>query len=153
MRGTKRFYNYLDGTTQFEDTRTIDEAHQENLTRIRELITAKILEAGYDEIWQRNAAMGVIDEEQVEAGRAFIANLRTAYHDYKARLLASTRDEADAVPLVAPPVPEGLWTLLLLSKLTTPKSAVSFCGRICGISMVCSATAAAIMNICGSLQS
>ena len=79
------------------DNRTTDQAHDENLSRIRELITAKILEAGYDEIWQRNAALGVIEAEQVEAGRAYIANLRTAYHDYKARLLAATRDEADSV--------------------------------------------------------
>jgi hypothetical protein len=106
--GHKTLYYYIDGTSFFEDTRTIEEAHQENLTRIRELITAKITEAGYDEIWQRNAALGVIDEAQVEAGRAFIANLRTAYHDYKARLLAATRDEADAVQFVAPPVPEGI---------------------------------------------
>ena len=106
--GHKTFTRHLDGSYTFTDTRSVDEAHQENLSRIRELITAKILEAGYDEIWQRNAALGVIDVEQVEQGRAFIANLRTAYHDYKARLLASTRDEADAVQFVAPPVPEGM---------------------------------------------
>jgi hypothetical protein len=94
--------------SHIEDTRTTEEAHQENLVRIRELVTAKILEAGYDEVWQRNAALGVIDAEQVEAGKTFIANLRTAYHDYKARLLTATRDEADAVQFVAPPVPEGL---------------------------------------------
>jgi hypothetical protein len=106
--GHKKLHHYLDGTSFFEDTRTVEEAHEENLSRIREIITAKILEAGYDEIWQRNAALGVIDAGQVEDGRAFIANLRTAYHDYKARLLAATRDEADAVQFVAPPVPEGM---------------------------------------------
>ena len=106
--GTKTYHKHLDGSYAFTDTRSVEEAHEQNLSRIRELITTKITEAGYDEIWQRNAALGVIDEEQVEAGRAFIANLRTAYHDYKARLLASTRDEADAVPFVAPPVPEGI---------------------------------------------
>ena len=95
--GHKTFTRHLDGSYTFTDTRSVDEAHQENLSRIRELITAKILEAGYDEIWQRNAALGVIEAEQVEAGRAYIANLRTAYHDYKARLLAATRDEADGV--------------------------------------------------------
>ncbi len=94
--------------SHLEDTRTVEEAHEENLSRIRELITTKIIEAGYDEIWQRNAALGVIEGEQVEQGRAFIANLRTAYHDYKARLLAATRDEADGIQFVAPPVPENL---------------------------------------------
>ena len=83
--------------SHIEDTRTVEEAHEENLSRIRELITAKIIEAGYGEIWQRNAGLGVIEAEQVEQGRAYIINLRAAYHDYKARLLASTRDEADGV--------------------------------------------------------
>ena len=106
--GHKTLTHNLDGSSAFTDTRSVEEAHEENLTRIRELITAKILKAGYDEVWQRNAALGVIDAGQVEDGRAFIANLRTAYHDYKARLLAATRDEADAVQFVAPPVPSGL---------------------------------------------
>ena len=104
--GKKTLYHHLDGTSVFEDTRTTSEAHEENLTRIRELITAKILEAGYDEIWQRNAALGLVDN--AEACKAYIASLRAAYHDYKARLLASTRDEADSVTFVAPPVPENL---------------------------------------------
>jgi len=94
--------------SHIEDTRTVEEAHEENLSRIRELITAKIIEAGYDEIWQRNAGLGVIEAEQVEQGRAYIINLRAAYHDYKARLLASNRDEADAVQFLAPPVPENI---------------------------------------------
>jgi hypothetical protein len=106
--GNKTLHTNLDGSVIFTDTRSVEEAHEENLTRIREIVTAKITEAGYDEIWQRNAALGVIDAEQVEAGRAYIANLRTAYHDYKARLLAATRDEADAVQFLAPPVPEGI---------------------------------------------
>ena len=106
--GHKQLHKNLDGSYVFTDTRTIEEAHEENLSRIRELITNRILEAGYDEIWQRNAALGVIDAGNVEVGRAYIANLRTAYHDYKARLLAATRDEADAIQYVAPPVPEGI---------------------------------------------
>ncbi len=106
--GNKTLHTNLDGSVIFTDTRSVEEAHEENLTRIREIVTAKITEAGYDEIWQRNAALGVIDAEQVEAGRAYIANLRTAYHDYKARLLAANRDEADAVQFIAPPVPEGI---------------------------------------------
>ena len=92
--------------SHIEDTRTVEEAHEENLSRIRELITAKIIEAGYDEIWQRNAALGLVDN--AEAGKSYIARLRAAYHDYKARLLASTRDEADSVQFIAPPVPEGI---------------------------------------------
>jgi hypothetical protein len=100
--GQKTLHHYLDGTSFFEDTRTIEEAHQENLTRIRELVTAKITEAGYDEVWQRNAALGVLTNLEVEQGREFIANLRSAYHDYKARLLASTRNEADAVEFNLP---------------------------------------------------
>jgi len=99
---SKTLTHHLDGTSTFTDTRTVDEAHQENLTRIREIVTAKITEAGYDEIWQRNAALGVIDTEQVEAGRDFIASLRTAYHDYKARLLSATRDEADGIQFNIP---------------------------------------------------
>ena len=95
--GSKTLYHRFDGSSVFEDTRTLLEAQEENLSRIRELVTTKITEAGYDEVWQRNAALGVIEAEQVEQGRAYITNLRAAYHDYKARLLASTRDEADGV--------------------------------------------------------
>ena len=105
---SKRLHKNLDGSYVFTDTRSVEEAQEENLSRIRELITAKILEAGYDEIWQRNAALGVIAQDEVEAGRAFITSLRAAYHDYKARLLASTRDEADSVQFLAPPVPENI---------------------------------------------
>ena len=108
--GDKTLHRNLDGTLVFTDTRTIEEAHAENIARIRDLVTGKILEAGYDEIWQRNAALGVLTNLEVEQGREFIANLRSAYHDYKARLFASTRDEADAVQFVAPSVPENLWT-------------------------------------------
>ena len=96
--GEKTLHHKLDGTSVFTDTRTIEEAHDENITRIRELITSKINEAGYDEIWQRNASLGLV--ENAEKGKAFIANLRAAYHDYKTRLLASTRDEADSVQFV-----------------------------------------------------
>jgi hypothetical protein len=98
--GQKTLTFNLDGTSAFTDTRTIEEAHEENLTRIRKLITAKIVEAGYDEVWQRNAGLGVLTNLEVEQGRDFIANLRTAYHDYKARLLSSTRDEADSVEFI-----------------------------------------------------
>jgi hypothetical protein len=98
--GHKELFYNLDGTSVFTDTRTIEEAHQENLNRIRDLVTTKILEAGYDEIWQRNAALGVLTNLEIEQGREFIANLRSAYHDYKARLLASTRDEADGIKLM-----------------------------------------------------
>jgi len=98
----KTLHHNLDGTYVFTDTRTIEEAHQENLTRIRDLVTAKITEAGYDEVWQRNAALGVLTKLEVEQGREFIANLRSAYHDYKARLLASTRDEADGIQFNIP---------------------------------------------------
>lgn len=100
--GGKSLIHYIDGTSTFIDTRTVGEAHEENLSRIRELITTKIIEAGYDEIWQRNAALGVIAQEDVEAGRVYISNLRTAYHDYKARLFASTRDEADGIKFNIP---------------------------------------------------
>jgi len=100
--GHKTFHNNLDGTSFLEDTRTIEEAHEENLDRIRELVTAKIIETGYDEVWQRNAALGVLTNIEVEQGREFIANLRSAYHDYKARLLASTRDEADGIKFNIP---------------------------------------------------
>jgi len=88
--------------SHIEDTRTIKEAHEENLGRIRELVTDKIVEAGYDEVWQRNAGLGVLTNLEVEQGREFIANLRTSYHDYKAKLLASTRDEADGIQFNIP---------------------------------------------------
>lgn len=104
--GSKNYHKNFDGSYVFTDTRTIEEAHDENLTRIRKLITEKIIEAGYDEIWQRNSALGLVDNS--ESGKAYISRFRAAYHDYKARLLASTRDEADAVQFVAPEVPEGL---------------------------------------------
>lgn len=94
----KNYYHLLDGTSYFEDTRTTEEAHQENLDVIRKKITDMINEAGYDEIWQRNASLGLV--ENAEEGKTFIGNLRTAYHDYKTRLLASTRDEADSVQFV-----------------------------------------------------
>lgn len=102
LMGNKILHYNLDGSSTFTDTRTIEEAHEENLTRIRELITAKIVEAGYDEVWQRNAGLGVLANLEVEQGRGFIANLRTAYHDYKTRLLIATRDEADSVEFVWP---------------------------------------------------
>lgn len=92
--------------SHIEDTRTIEESHQENLTRIRKLITAKILEAGFDEIWQRNAALGLVDNAEV--GKAYIARLRAAYHNYKAKLISSTRDEADAVQFIPPSLPENI---------------------------------------------
>lgn len=100
--GQKTLTFNLDGSSIFTDTRTIEEAHEENLTRIRELITAKIVEAGYDEVWQRNAGLGVLTNLEVEQGRELIASLRSAYHDYKARLLASTRDEADGIQFNLP---------------------------------------------------
>jgi len=100
--GHKTLHHNLDGTSFFEDTRTIEEAREENLTRIRGLVTAKITEAGYDEVWQRNAALGVLTNLEVEQGREFIADIRSAYHDYKARLFASTRDEADGIQFNIP---------------------------------------------------
>lgn len=102
----KTLHTNADGTVVFTDTRTVEQAHKENLTRVRDLITAKIVEAGFDEIWQRNAALGLVDNAEV--GKAYIASLRAAYHNYKAKLLASTRDEADAVQFIAPSVPENL---------------------------------------------
>lgn len=96
--GEKTLHHKLDGTSVFTDTRTLEETHEENITRIREFITSKINEAGYDEIWQRNASLGLV--ENAEEGKVFIGNLRAAYHDYKTRLLASTRDEADSVQFV-----------------------------------------------------
>jgi len=98
----KTLHHNLDGTSVFTDTRTIEKAHQENLIRIRDLVTAKITEAGYDEVWQRNAALGVLTNLEAEQGREFIVSLRSAYHDYKARLLASTRDEADGIKFNIP---------------------------------------------------
>ncbi len=93
----------------FSDTRTIEEAHEENLTRIRELTTAKIFEAGYDEIWQRNAALGIIEQEQIQAGTAYIAACRNEYLRCKALILTATsNDEADAVQFIPPSVPENL---------------------------------------------
>jgi hypothetical protein len=100
--GDKTFHTNLDGSVVFTDTRNIEEAHEENLTRIRELVTAKITEAGYDEIWQRNAALGVLTNLEVEQGREFIADIRSAYHDYKSRLFASTRDDADGIQFNIP---------------------------------------------------
>jgi hypothetical protein len=104
--GNKVLHTNLDGSVVFTDTRSVEEAHEENLTRIRELITERIVGAGYDEIWQRNASLGLVDN--AEQGKVYIASLRTAYHEYKAKLLSSTRDEADAVQFLAPPVPEGM---------------------------------------------
>ena len=106
--GTKTLHKDLNGNYTFTDTRTLEEAREENFARWREATTNLILYAGFDEIWQRNAGLGVIEAEQVEQGRAYIINLRAAYHDYKARLLASNRDEADDVQFLAPPVPENI---------------------------------------------
>ena len=104
--GTKKYHQNLDGSVIFTDTRTKEEAHQENLDRIRKYITDKIHSAGYDEIWHRNVALGLIKDADI--GRQYIANLRAAYHDYKARLLASSRDEADSVQFQPPSLPENL---------------------------------------------
>jgi len=109
MKGQKIFHTNLDGASVFTDTRTILEAHEENLTRIRELTTAKIFRAGYDEIWQRNAAMGVIPQQEAQLGINYIAACRNEYLRCKALILASTtNDEADAVQFVPPSVPENL---------------------------------------------
>lgn len=98
--GGKTLHHNLDGASVFTDTRTKEEAHQENLDRIREYITDKIHSSGYDEIWHRNVALGLIEDADI--GRQYIANLRAAYHDYKARLLASSRDEADSIKFEEP---------------------------------------------------
>lgn len=109
IMGKKTLYHYLDGTSVFEDTRTLSEAHEENLTRICELTTAKIFEAGYDEIWQRNAAMGVIPQQEAQVGINYIAACRNEYLRCKALILAATSNEAaDSVTFIAPPVPENL---------------------------------------------
>ena len=92
-----------------EDTRTLAEAHEENLTRIRELTTAKIFEAGYDEIWQRNTAMGVIPQQEAQVGINYIAACRNEYLRCKGLILAATsNDEADSVQYIPPSVPENL---------------------------------------------
>ena len=107
--GTKNYHKHLDGSYTFTDTRTILEAHEENLTRIRELTTAKIFEAGYDEIWQRNAAMGVIPQQESQVGINYIAACRNEYLRCKALILAATTNEAaDSVQYIPPSVPEGL---------------------------------------------
>ena len=93
--GHKTLTHNLDGTSTFTDTRSVEEAHEENLSAIRQRITDMIHARGYDEIWHRNVALGLVDN--AEEGADFIQSLRNAYHDYKARLLASTRDEADGV--------------------------------------------------------
>jgi hypothetical protein len=95
--------------SHIEDTRTLSEAHEENLTRIRELTTAKIFEAGYDEIWQRNTAMGVITQQEAQVGINYIAACRNEYLRCKALILTATsNDEADAVQFIPPSVPENL---------------------------------------------
>ena len=107
--GTKNYHKNLDGSYVFTDTRTTLEAHEENLARIRELTTVKIFKAGYDEIWQRNAAMGVIPQQESQVGINYIAACRNEYLRCKALILAATtNDEADAVPFVPPPVPENI---------------------------------------------
>jgi hypothetical protein len=108
--GTKTLTWYPDGTSVFSDTRTLAEAKTENLGRWREITTKLIFEAGYDEIWQRNAALvGVLPPEEVGKGTQFIAACRNEYLRCKALILAAqTNDEADAVQFVAPPVPEGI---------------------------------------------
>ena len=99
----------MDGSYVITDTRTLEEAQQENLQGFRETTTSLILSAGYDEIWQRNASMGLISEQEKQTGIAYIAACRNEYLRCKALILAATtNDEADAVQFVAPQVPENL---------------------------------------------
>ena len=107
--GSKTLTFYPDGSSVFRDTRTLDEAKQENFGRWREITTSLILSAGYDEIWQRNASLGVISEQEKQTGIAYIAACRNEYLRCKALILAATsNDEADSVHFVAPSVPENL---------------------------------------------
>lgn len=106
--GTKTLHKDLNGNYTFTDTRTLEEAREENFARWREATTNLILYAGYDEIWQRNASMGIISEQEKQTGIAYIAACRNEYLRCKALILASTtNDEADSVTF-HPPVPEGL---------------------------------------------
>ena len=108
IMGTKTRHKNLDGSYKITDTRTLDEARQENLNHFRETTTDLIVSAGYDEIWQRNVAMGIIEKGQAQAGTAYISACRNEYLRCKALILAATtNDEADSVTF-HPPVPEGL---------------------------------------------
>lgn len=109
ITGSKTLTWYPDGISVFRDTRTLDEAKQENLGRWREITTKLILEAGHDEIWQRNAAMGVIPQQEAQVGINYIAACRNEYLRCKGLILAATtNDEADSVQFIVPTNLEGL---------------------------------------------
>ena len=101
--GTKTRHKNLDGSYEITDTRTLNEARQENLNHFKEITTNLILSAGYDEIWQRNVAMEIISQEQAQAGTNYIAACRNEYLRCKALILAAqTNDEADSVRFEEP---------------------------------------------------
>ena len=100
---------YDDNGLTVIDPRSLDDSIGQNLSHIRKKCSDVILEAGLDQVTQNNAIAGIYPPERCEAIKSYIAACRNEYLRCKELILAAqTNDEADAVPFVAPPVPEGM---------------------------------------------
>ena len=98
------------GIIKSYDYRPLDKAKIEKVDLARILCSQAIEQtAGIDDKTQLNAIAGIYPPERCEAIKSYIAACRNEYLRCKALILAATtNDEADAVPFVAPPVPEGM---------------------------------------------
>ena len=91
------------------DDRTLEQAKNEDIERMREFSTMAINAAGLDEKTQLNAIAGIYEPARCEAIKNYIAACRNEYLRCKALILAATtNDEADSVTFIAPNVEEGL---------------------------------------------
>ena len=91
------------------DERSLEQAKNEDIERMREFSTMAINAAGLDEKTQLNAIAGIYSPERCEAIKNYIAACRNEYLRCKGLILAATsNDEADAVQFIPPSVPENL---------------------------------------------
>ena len=105
----KEINKQQDGTYVVIDDRTLQQSQMERINFYREMVTNTLNESGLDEATQQNAALGIYPPERCEAIKSYIAACRNEYLRCKELILAAqTNDEADAVPFVAPPVPENI---------------------------------------------
>ena len=105
----KTFTKQSDGTYTVTDNRALHECKNELIAGLKKKVTQILDDNGLDEPTQQNAALGIYPPERCEAIKSYIAACRNEYLRCKELILAAqTNDEADAVPFVAPQVPEGI---------------------------------------------
>jgi len=102
-------FNYDGLFNRFEDNRSIEDSHKQNIEIARSQCSKTINDSGIDLTTQQNAALGIYSPERCETIKSYISACRNEYLRCKSLILAAqTNDEADAVQFVPPPVPEGL---------------------------------------------